>query len=147
MSDEPGGSNDIVSDITDFKVVYLQERGESFGRVYAVYKVSGGPPDPTEGRRELDFTVTHLFLEQLREEMDAGQRIIILDMSPLVFLDSAGMQALIAIRRRTGEERLYVTGMQHSPRRVFKMMGLAAYIRAAESVAEAIAQIAHTASA
>jgi len=132
---------------TDFDVVRLEERGEAAGQPYAVYKVIGGPPDMPdipEGERDLDLFVTDLFLAQMRKEItevSTGQEkpaAIILDMSPLVFVDSAGMQALIAIRSWIGHERFYVAQMQRAPKRVFEIMALAAHIRTAGSVQEAV---------
>jgi len=127
----------------DFVVVRPGEQSET----YIVYTVLGGPPHLAEGERDLDLTYAPILLEQIAEEIVKGQRAIILDLSPLVFIDSAGLQSLVAIRQRIAfnGRQVYVTGLQRAVKRVFTLMRLDTFMDTLASVPEAIAEVTATA--
>jgi len=126
------------SENADLAIVRLGARSETS----VVYTILGGPPEAPEGERDLDLHQAPLLLDALSAELAHGQsRTVILDLTPLLFADSAGLQAMVYIRQRldANGRRLYVTGLGKSVLKVFQLMHLNRYIPVFQSVEEATA--------
>ena len=77
-----------------------------------------------KGRFTLDDKES--FQKFVDEHLDGSQAVLVLDMSQLDFIDSAGIGDLIKLKMGPGKNysSLYVTGLQDSVERVFRVSGL-----------------------
>jgi anti-sigma B factor antagonist len=75
---------------------------------------------PLAGR--LDAMVAVQFKDRMKSTVEAGSSCILLDLSPIGFLDSSGLGAVVAIRRflRQGQ-RFELAGLTPPVERVFRL--------------------------
>jgi len=118
------------------KIVRFEERTEA----YAVYTVLGGPGTAPD-ERALDYTDAPTFVAQLQQEMKTGTGALILDLQPLVFIDSAGLAALVHIRQSIAPRPLFTACLQPGVRRSCAILRLDRFVRIVNNVSDAIAAI------
>lgn len=77
-------------------------------------------------RGELDLYTSPRVKQQLHDEMDAGARDVVVDLSGVDFIDSTALGLLIGVLRRLSEEkgRLTVVATTKPVLRVFAITGL-----------------------
>ncbi|MBO3752388.1 STAS domain-containing protein [Streptosporangiaceae bacterium NEAU-GS5] len=87
---------------------------------------------------EVDATTTGRLRDALRA---AGGPDVLLDLSQMTFMDSAGIRVLLDAYKQARERggSIAVCGLLPSPRKVLELVGLAEHIPAYATVAEAIA--------
>jgi len=115
---------------------------------YAVYTIYGGMAvDGTRG--ELDIDNTPSLLEALEDELSQGNRALVIDMTPLTYIDSVGLAALVEIRQRTAGDSthpprtvLVVAPPAGGVRRAFDIMRMNRVVNLRPTVAEAVAELA-----
>ena len=119
------------------RIVRLEERTEA----YTVYTVLGGPGTAPD-ERALDYTDAPVFVAQLQQEIKTGVGALILDLQPLVFIDSAGLAALVHIRQSILPRPLFAVGLQPGVKRSFAILRLDRFVRIVNNVSAAVAAIA-----
>lgn len=83
----------------------------------------GAPPDVVLALRgELDIDGTETFDAGFQALLDAGPRSLVVDLSELVFLGSAGLGALLRAQRNHPD--LVLRGVRPAQRRVFEVAGV-----------------------
>lgn len=79
---------------------------------------------------ELDLSTSPAFDKAVRQELDAGRKVII-DLSEIAFIDSTGLNALITAMRTSdsnGGELAVSPTLPEQVRRVFEITGLDAVL-------------------
>ena len=77
-------------------------------------------------RGDLDYAASVENAETLKEVTDLRERVV-LDMSEVVFMDSAGLRFILAVARRH-DGPLRIEHASRQVRRVFELTGLAGYV-------------------
>lgn len=93
---------------------------------------------------ELDAHTSGQLRSLLNELLLAGQGNLVLDLSGLSFLDSAGLAALLSAAKgtRRGGGRLLLSGPAPGVRRVMALTGIDVVLTTVDSVDEALARMA-----
>ena len=91
---------------------------------------------------EIDHATSRLLADALRRATVAGEGNVVLDLSEVSFIDSAGISALLnGLRRLTRQRRkLIVVCPPGRPRRVFELLGLVGTFDLVGSRSEALAR-------
>ncbi|MFE3166108.1 STAS domain-containing protein [Streptomyces sp. NPDC059224] len=91
-------------------------------------------------RGELDHTTGDLARQALKPPADEAYPRTVADLSHLTFMDSAGINALIAAHRAAADAQgwLRVAGAQRAVRRVLELVGIDALIPCHPTVNEAL---------
>ena len=89
---------------------------------------------------EIDHATSRLLADALRRATVAGEGNVVLDLSEVSFIDSAGISALLnGLRRLTRQRRkLIVVCPPGRPRRVFEILGLVGTFDLVSSRSEAL---------
>lgn len=70
----------------------------------------------------LDAAVAIAFKEAMRQAAGGGEPRVLLDLSSVVFLDSSGLGAIVAVMKLLGpQRRLELTGLTPSVEKVFRL--------------------------
>jgi anti-sigma B factor antagonist len=70
----------------------------------------------------IDAMVAVMFKDRMKAAIEAGSSCILLDLSPIGFLDSSGLGAVVAIRRFLREgQRLELASLTPPVQRVFRL--------------------------
>lgn len=87
-------------------------------------------------RGELDMSVTDLLADPLASVEEDGASAILLDLRDLTFIDSSGLNVILAAWSRTeaNGQQLRVVGVSKTCRRVFEVTGAAFLIDTTEAV-------------
>jgi len=93
---------------------------------------------------ELDAHTSGQLRSLLNELLLAGQGNLVLDLSGLSFIDSAGLAALLSAAKgtRRGGGRLLLSGPAPAVRRVMALTGIDVVLTTVDSVDEALARMA-----
>jgi anti-sigma B factor antagonist len=93
---------------------------------------------------EIDLAVEGQLQEHLRGLMDRGVKYLIVDLAEVTFLDSSGIQALIAAqgRARTAGGDLVVASASDNVRKIFQITGVTEVFGLYATVDEAYARTA-----
>ncbi len=92
---------------------------------------------------ELDLVTAPLVANAATELVDAGERDIVIDARELSFCDSSGLTAFVRIANRLEPHgRLAIAAPQPIVRRVLEVSGLVEAFVVADSVGEAMAELA-----
>jgi anti-anti-sigma factor len=93
---------------------------------------------------EIDLAVEDQFQDHLGGLIDAGAKYLIVDLSEVSFLDSSGIQALLATqqRARMAGGELTVASPSENVRKIFEIVGVAATFGLYTTVDEAYARTA-----
>jgi anti-sigma B factor antagonist len=87
---------------------------------------------------ELDIATAPAFRERLDAAIDAGAKRLVLDLSPVAFMDSVAIAAILHTRSRLGDGPLAVVIPQGSyTRLVFEIAGLPRCLDVFETLADA----------
>ncbi|MGW1744339.1 STAS domain-containing protein [Streptomyces sp. NPDC002092] len=75
---------------------------------------------------EMDYLTGPMFRTEFFNLIDSGERFIVLDLAGVPFCDSAGLNTLLAARRRAHESgvRLALTSVQRQLRQLLKLTGV-----------------------
>jgi anti-sigma B factor antagonist len=88
---------------------------------------------------ELDIATAPGFRERLDGAVDAGAKRLVLDLSPVAFMDSVAIAAILHTRTRLGDGRLAVVIPDGTyTRLVFEIAGLPRCLDVFETLADAI---------
>ena len=92
---------------------------------------------------ELDIATVGEFRERLDAAVDGGTKRLVLDLSPVTFMDSVAIAAVLHVRTRLGDEgRLAVVVPQDSyTQMVFEIAGLPRCLEIHETLEETIAKL------
>jgi len=92
---------------------------------------------------ELDADTSGQLRSLLNELLLTGQRNLVLDLSGLSFVDSAGLAALLSAAKgtRRGGGRLLLSGPAPSVRKVMALTGIDVVLTTVDSVDEALARM------
>ncbi len=76
------------------------------------------------------------------ERISSGEKHLVLDLSEVEFMSSAGLRAILGALKQTRQQGgdLYLAGAQGGVDRVLKMSGVSKILKAYDSVDNAIAQ-------
>jgi anti-sigma B factor antagonist len=89
---------------------------------------------------ELDIATAPEFRERLDAAVDAGAKQLVLDLTPVAFMDSVAIATILHTRTRLGDGRLAVVLPQGTyTRLVFEIAGLPRCLDVFETLAEATA--------
>lgn len=70
----------------------------------------------------IDAMVAVVFKDRMKSTIEGGSSCILLDLSPIGFLDSSGLGAVVAIRRFLSDgQRLELAGLTPPVQRVFRL--------------------------
>ncbi len=96
----------------------------------------------TVGEERLDAAVAIQFKEGVRTLVPASADRVVLDLSPVAFLDSSGLGALVAVMKLIGPtRRLELAGLQPTVERVFRLTRMDTVFTIHASGAEALAAV------
>lgn len=92
---------------------------------------------------ELDASDAPRVRALLAEQVLSGTGSLVLDLSALSFIDSAGLAAIIAAHKgtRSAGTRLVLAGPSEAVRKVLAVTGLASVLTVADSVEAALAEV------
>jgi anti-anti-sigma factor len=103
---------------------------------------------------KLDATVADAFEEQILGQIDAGERLIVVDLARLDYIASAGLRVLAFANKRLNSTngRMAICSLQEPVKEVFDVVGfltprLTASHRSGDSFASARASASHRSSA
>lgn len=87
----------------------------------------------------LDAMVAVQFKDRMKAAVESGGDCIVLDLSPVGFLDSSGLGAVVAVRRflRDGQ-RLELAGLTPAVMRVFRLTRMDAIVVLHDEVGDAL---------
>lgn len=90
--------------------------------------------------RSFDASLANSFKEQLGDLVEAGHRLLVLDLSEVEFLDSTGLGAIVSGFKRIGREgNLVLCGLGQTVASVFKLTRMDRVFRIANNEQEALA--------
>jgi anti-sigma B factor antagonist len=92
---------------------------------------------------ELDMATTPQLRARLREVIEAGARRLVIDLTPVAFMDSVALAAILTARRDLAEvgRMAVVIAPDSYPRLVFEIAGLPEYLNVFETRADAISHV------
>jgi anti-anti-sigma factor len=104
--------------------------------IWSYHVTRTGPMVTVELSGEIDMAVSGDVLDAITAELGrAGTVTVLVDLSAVTFLGSAGLQALVEARRLAdaGRRRLVVTGAKGLPRQVLEITRLLTFLDQSES--------------
>ncbi len=85
-------------------------------------KADGGTQIVTVHEDRIDASVAIRFKDRMREQTDAGEGRVVLDLSQVDFVDSSGLGAIVAAMKQLGTDRpLDLTGLTENVGKVFQL--------------------------
>ena len=92
---------------------------------------------------ELDMATTPQLRARLRELIEAGARRLVIDLTPVAFMDSVALAAILTARRDLAEvgRMAVVIAPDSYPRLVFEIAGLPEYLNVFEARADAVSHV------
>jgi anti-sigma B factor antagonist len=92
---------------------------------------------------ELDMATTPQLRTRLRELIEAGARRLVIDLTPVDFMDSVALAAILTARRDLAEvgQLAVVIAPESYPRLVFEIAGLPEFLNVFETRAAAIQHV------
>jgi anti-sigma B factor antagonist len=95
---------------------------------------------------ELDMATTPQLRRRLREVIEAGARRLVIDLTPVSFMDSVALAAILTARRDLAEvgRMAVVIAPDSYPRLVFEIAGLPEFLNVFESRADAVEHVLST---
>jgi anti-sigma B factor antagonist len=93
---------------------------------FAVTRETSGNATIVRVRGDVDVATSPQLRAELQTAIDAGTKEVVVDVSAMDFIDSAGLGVLIGAlkRAREADVRLVLRGVQPSPRKVLGITGL-----------------------
>ncbi len=89
--------------------------------------------------KRLDASSAVNFKTELKKQIDAGNKDIIIDLSEVDFIDSSGLGSLVSILKMVASEgTLSITGLQKKTEQIFKLTRMDTVFRLYPSVTEAL---------
>jgi anti-anti-sigma factor len=91
----------------------------------------------------LDAVTAPEFEKAVRELIDNGNRLFVMDFGPLDYISSAGLRGLLLMSKLLNAKggRVYFANVQGNVRSVFDMCGFTSLFKTENSVAEALATL------
>jgi anti-sigma B factor antagonist len=92
---------------------------------------------------ELDMATTPQLRERLRTMIEAGARRLVIDLTPVAFMDSVALAAILTARRDLAEvgRMAVVIAPDSYPRLVFEIAGLPEYLNVFETREDAVRHV------
>ena len=85
---------------------------------------------------DFDMSEVDTFDDAIDDLVEAGGRLLILDLSEVSFLDSSGLRAVVRAKKLLAERdgRLAITGLSGAAQRILELAGLLDYLGASSGV-------------
>lgn len=114
--------------------------GTALSEIPSVEKTHSGRCLVAEFSGEMDFLTEPSFRTEFFRLLDEGDRFIVLDLSGVPFCDSAGLNALLAVRRRAVDTgtRLVLAGVQEQLRQLLHITGVDEILDVYDSAPQAV---------
>jgi anti-anti-sigma factor len=92
-------------------------------------------------RGRLDSAAAPAFEQRLLGHLDTGERGVVLDLTGLDYISSAGLRVLLVVakRLRAGNRRFVVCALRSAVREVFELSGFTAIFEIRPTVADGLA--------
>jgi len=92
--------------------------------------------------KRLDASVAYEFKSQMETFISRGDRLILLDISQVDFIDSSGLGAIVSsLKRLSGRGDILISGAREAVMRLFKLTRMNKVFRMFESENDAIAAL------